>query len=126
MVAVVKPHGTHLLREREASLYCAQCILRIARNVFSTMYIVHPVLQSAVLRVYSWQSTLYVDFMEAGHDNFTWRLFSNQRGVCLLVPAWLGPENFYLSYLLWIFFSEPIKVNTVTTNSVLIQCTVML
>ena len=73
MVAVVKPHGTHLLREREASLYCAQCILN---NV-------HPVLQSTVLRVYSWQSTLYVDFMEAGHDNFTWRLFSNLNGVCL-------------------------------------------
>ena len=83
MVPVVKPHGTHLLREREASLYCA-IILHIAR-VFSVLrdYCVsillresilgnvRSVLESTVLGVYSWQSTLYVDFMDSGHDNFT-------------------------------------------------------
>ena len=85
MVAVVKPHGTHLSREREASLYCAY-------NVFLTMQIARAmcissnanrVLEPIVLHVYSWQSTLYVDFMEASHDNFTRRLFSNLRGAYL-------------------------------------------
>ena len=61
---------------RAYSLYCA----RILGNV-------HSILGSTVLRVYSWQSTLYVDFMETGHDNFTRRLFSNLKAAWFLV-AW--------------------------------------
>ena len=86
MVAVVKPHGTHLLREREAVLReCSLYRASILYIVFSVLHIaqVHSVLESTVLHVHPWQSTLYADFMEAGHDNFTRRLFSNLQTRCL-------------------------------------------